>query len=154
MSAWATNFPVVVVNIFIPMVLTVVCYISIGTQIRKSNLRMVRVVNPVNKARQLKSQKELEDRRAFMVLTSLVLAFVAAWLPWVVCEAVQLITNENYPLFSAVTYWTSYALSGINPFMFGIASEDMRQAFSRFTRGKSRAAPGHVSTVAPLFGKF
>ena len=152
--AWATNFPVVVVDIFTPMVLTVVFYILIGLEIRKSNLRMASVVGPVNDARKPRSRKRLRDRQAFMVLTSLVVAFVAAWLPWVVCEALQLITEESYPVFSAVTYWTSYALSGLNPFMFGIASRDMRQAFRHLTRGKNQAASNRGSRIAPSSSRF
>ncbi|GAU89593.1 hypothetical protein RvY_02127 [Ramazzottius varieornatus] len=153
--AWALNFPVVVVDIFTPMVLTAVFYILIAIRIRKSALQ--RRAQPLDELGQVSAigsrRKKQRDRQAFLVLTALVVAFVAAWLPWVVCQALILITGEDYAVFLAVTYWTSYGLSGLNPFMFGIASGDLRKAVQHFTRWKSRTSPEAVSTPYPFSGR-
>ncbi|GAU91992.1 hypothetical protein RvY_04145 [Ramazzottius varieornatus] len=143
--SWASSIPLAFVDIFTPVILTVICYMIVVVQMgRLKRQRQINAQNDDNSRRE--SRRKKKDRQALLVLTALIVACVLAWVPWWVCMFLHLVTEEEYSVCLTVTYWLSYGLSGANPFMSGIASSDVRYVLKHFCGRKPNR--GRVSAIS------
>ena len=79
----------------------------------------------------LRAHRRRPERQAFLLLTLLLAAVVTFWTPWFVYSVWGLFFGLEDDLFCTVAYWMAYAMSGVNPFLFNAASDEMRLTLRR-----------------------
>ncbi|OWA52361.1 putative Muscarinic acetylcholine receptor gar-3 [Hypsibius exemplaris] len=136
LPGWASVFYVTVFGEWIPVAVTAVSYVVTTTRMyqktRKQRSRIGLLVSP----------------QAFILLTLLVMAVIGFWTPWLVFSVKNLFFHYENDLFSIVSYWMCYSMSGVNPFLFNAASDEMRRTMKRLLRhGRARMMHRRTTTV-------
>jgi 7 transmembrane receptor (rhodopsin family) len=142
---WASAFYATMLGSWVPVLLAVVSYLV--TTFRMWQLKALRKqqatvtiveLQPASATitRGIRSRQRRKDKQAFLMLTLLIVAMIGLWTPWFVVSLHYLLYGFNDDLLYVVSYWLSYALSGLNPFLFNAANDDMRKTFKGiFLRG-------------------
>ena len=81
-----------------------------------------------------------------IALTLLIFAMLIMWLPWFVHTIRSTLLNIPEPdTFLEIASWMSISLSGLNPFLFNAANDDMRRALRKMCSRKNKV--GGVSVA-------
>ena len=84
----------------------------------------------VNGTRQKK--KEDKERRAFIILTYVILSYLVCWVPFHVVFDISAVDPSLVPDFVyRSTFWLTYFNSTLNPVLYAYSSPDFRRAFKR-----------------------
>ncbi|OWA49833.1 putative Melatonin receptor type 1B [Hypsibius exemplaris] len=75
--------------------------------------------------------RDSQDRQAFMVQCLLAATVVLTWTPWLVAALRKLVFHIEDGWFYTLSYWATYLISGVNPFLFNAASKEMRNSLQR-----------------------
>lgn len=78
------------------------------------------------------SQSLARERKLFLTLTYIIVAFLICWMPFHVSFDIIAVDPDLVPSsFYAVTYWLAYINSAANPFLYHSSSPEFRKAFAR-----------------------
>ena len=140
-----TSFFQVVLNVWMPFLVALICYV--GTVFKLVKIRLSRTaVDPVrtnNYQILRKERQERQERQAFIVVTLLALSLFISYSPWITyLVRLTLLKYENPPMLYNAAFWMSYSLSMVNPFVCSAGSRDMENALKRLC-GFSERVPAH-----------
>ncbi|GAU94770.1 hypothetical protein RvY_06489 [Ramazzottius varieornatus] len=143
LPAWASSFYGVVVNNWLPTILTIGCYSVTMTKLCKARRKLTEE-NVEQRARIMWRMRK--ERQALIMLTLLVVALVVLYGPYIIYSIRQLLFKiEDPAVFYNVAFYLSYALSAVNPFLFSAGSKDIQKGLKRMFGGKHRMSVADVS---------
>jgi 7 transmembrane receptor (rhodopsin family) len=150
LPAWASGFYATMLGTWVPVASAILSYLV--TTFRMWQLTTLRTLQATvttvelqlasgTRNRGIRSRQRQKEKQAFLMLTLLIVAMIALWTPWFVVSLHYLLYGFNDNLFFVVSYWVSYALSGLNPFLFNVANDDMRKSLKAIFRHASGLKP-------------
>ncbi|GAU92596.1 hypothetical protein RvY_04653 [Ramazzottius varieornatus] len=126
LPVFASSFPVSVMDGWLPTPIVVTCYVLTLVTIYKRGINITHPEPAAAPTRQVSRNRKRQERQAFWVLTLLVIAQVALWMPWIVyLIRMHLFHYESSELYIDVAYWLGYSLSAVNPVLFNIGNKDI-----------------------------
>ncbi|GAU92598.1 hypothetical protein RvY_04655 [Ramazzottius varieornatus] len=141
LSSLASSFPTSVINGWLPTPIVLVCYMVIVIKVHK--IGYFAQPMPAGPTRHNASNRRRQERQAFLVLTLLVVAQVALWMPWMAyLMRKHLLQYETSEVYVTVAYWLGYSLSAVNPILLMIGNRDICHAVRRVfgLRARQRVA--------------
>ena len=142
-TLWAGSFYMSVFTEWVPVCLTVVCYLVTITKLKLISCHRERRILPTSQA----SRRPRNEQQANLLLTLLFAALVMMWGPWFIFQGVEAAVGAFTREFYITTYWFSYSLSAVNPFLFNVANDDIRRVFRQLA--SKTTAPKSTSQVEP-----
>ena len=85
-----------------------------------------------------KTNRQKRDRKVFITLTYILIAYIICWVPFHFVFDVSSIDASLVPdtLFS-ITFWLTYINSTVNPFLYNFSCSEFRATFTRLLCKKS-----------------
>ncbi|KAI8771795.1 muscarinic acetylcholine receptor gar-3 [Biomphalaria glabrata] len=129
-------------------VTTQITYISTA-QVPEDNVRVVqkaqflpfdnRASKKQNAPRPLESNRASRERRVFMTLTYIIIAYLVCWVPFHFVFDITSLDPEAVPsVVYDFAFWMTYVNSTINPFLYNFGNSEFKQAFKKIVSRQKR----------------
>ncbi|KAK0064044.1 alpha-2B adrenergic receptor, partial [Biomphalaria pfeifferi] len=129
-------------------VTTQIAYIS-TVQVPEDNVHLVqkaqflpfdnRASKKQNAPKPLESNRASRERRVFMTLTYIIIAYLVCWVPFHFVFDITSLDPEAVPkVLYDFTFWMTYVNSTINPFLYNFGNSEFKQAFKKIVSRQRR----------------
>lgn len=80
-----------------------------------------------------------QDNKALFSLALLVITFVVCWTPAIICDIFYALCPSSVPMWLlTLSYWILSASAALNPFLYGIGSNDFRRVTKEWLFGNKK----------------